>query len=99
MRSDPTLPRPIKRREHLFRTLCTFWIFPSFGAVWLIFADRSPWRHGLTGMERLQAVTLEQWVALLILLAHLVFLWLARHYDRTEVPRLPVPNPEDGTLL
>ncbi|MSU61650.1 MAG: hypothetical protein EXS31_04495 [Pedosphaera sp.] len=76
--------------------LSLLWIFPSSGALWIILAERSAWRQGLTVLQRLQEVTLEQWIASAILLAHAAFLWFARHYERTESPRLPVPDPSDS---
>ncbi len=92
----PEVIRPIKPRANLFRMLSILWIFPSFGAIWIILLERSASRKGLTLFQRLQEVTLEQWITIVILLAHVAFVWFARHYERTEVPRLPVPAPSDS---
>ena len=60
------------------------WILPSLGAlcIWGVGSDR--WWHAKGWLAKLQAVTFEQWIAALVLLAQPTFVWLAIRYRRTE---------------
>jgi hypothetical protein len=66
--ATPT-PRPI-----LFRTLTILWIFPSLGAVWILFRETS-WWHSDGVIAAALAVRVEQWVAVVLLLLHGCFAW------------------------
>lgn len=71
-------PRYYKPRALLFWMLSILWVFPSIGAFWILF--RQPeWKSGGFG-----AVTIEQWVAVAVLVAHVHFVWLAWLFRRTE---------------
>jgi hypothetical protein len=54
-----------------YRLLSVFWIFPSAGAVWILW--NSPAGSGRL-MERLQGITLEGWAAVALLLVHAFFI-------------------------
>ena len=68
----------------LFLVLSVFWLFPSFGAFWLIEPDFLRWFDAEDLLSALGMIKLEQWIALALLLAHGVFGWLAWHYRRHE---------------
>ena len=83
-----------------FRMLTLLWIFPSGGAALILALNFPDWSRARGLLGHLGAVTLEQWIALAVLLAHPVFAWLAWHYHRTEVERevtFREPDP-DGDL-
>ncbi len=89
-RMDP--PRRCQARALRFKMLATLWIFPSLGALWIIVSDGARWFRAATVPEGIQVVTFEQWAALAVLLLHALFLWLAGHYRRTEIPRELPPD-------
>ena len=60
------------------------WIFPSAGALFILVPGFHDWFQAGSLLEGLRAVAFEQWIALIILLTHLVFAVLAWHYRRTE---------------
>jgi len=68
----------------LFAIASVIWVFPSFGAIWIVGPDVTHWFRAESFLEGLQAIAFEQWIALFILLAHPVFACLAWHYYRTE---------------
>ena len=76
--------RRYQPRAQLFRTLSVLWIFPSLGAlcIWIAGGDGRMRAEGWAA--KLQAVTFEQWIAALVLLAQPTFVWLAIRYRRTE---------------
>jgi hypothetical protein len=74
----------VSRRRLLFTTLSMLWIFPSLGAIWILYAGRGAWRSSLTLPERVKNLTLEQWIALGLLLLHGVFVALALYFRRLE---------------
>ena len=51
----------------LFRTLTVLWVFPSFGALWILGSGLPRWRGIGTWQEALARVRLEDWVALVLL--------------------------------
>lgn len=71
-------------KARLFGIIALLWILPSFGAVFLIARGLKR----LVAVERFSefwtAVTFEQWIAVMILIAHAAFLGLARHYRKHE---------------
>lgn len=82
-----------------FKMLSLLWIFPSAGAVVILAGDAPAWIHqpGLT--QCLTSVPLQSWLAVTLLAAHGLFVYLARHYDRTEPWREVVfyePGPQSG---
>ena len=94
MEGERRLGRPKARFCALVSLL---WIFPSAGASFILapgFRNLSQ-AEGL--VQGLRAVAFEQWIALVILLAHLVFVGLACYYRRTEPLREEAgwePNPD-----
>jgi hypothetical protein len=73
------------------------WIFPSTGALFILVPGFRNWFQAGSLLEGLRAVAFEQWIALIVLLAHLVFVGLAWRYRRTEPLREEAgwePNPD-----
>jgi hypothetical protein len=84
-------------RALLFAVLSVLWVFPSAGAAFIILSSPE-WLRAGGLLAGLQAVRMEQWIALGVLLAHPVFVWQAVQLRREEVRReakVRVPNPED----
>ena len=82
----------------LFLILSVLWLFPSFGAFWLIEPDFKRWLDAKDLLTALGMIKLEQWIAFALLLAHGVFGCLAWHYRRHEPLQEIVdgdgPNPD-----
>ena len=68
----------------LFLMLTVLWIFPSFGAAWMIGSDARRWFDAAGFIAALEMIRLEQWIGMAILIAHVVFGWLTWHYRRNE---------------
>ncbi len=84
-------------KTDLFRMLTLLWIFPSGGAALILALNFPDWSRARGLLGHLGAVSLEQWIALAVLVAHLVFAILACHYHRTEAERdvtFREPNPD-----
>lgn len=84
-------------RTDLFRMLALLWIFPSGGAALILGLNFPDWSQARGLIEHVAAVGLEQWIALVVLLAHPAFAALAWHYHRTEAERevtFREPNPD-----
>ncbi len=71
-------------RSLTFRYLSILWILPTFGAVLILLAQSQKVLSKPSLAEKLRAISIEQWLALVLLLLHLVFIGLARHYRRKE---------------
>lgn len=76
---------PVRRyqpRTQLCRMLSILWIFPSAGALLILILGfrNQPQPDG----PLIQSVSLEQWIALAVLLAHPIFFILARRLAKTE---------------
>src|SRR4051812_33631164 len=67
-----------------FKYLSILWFLPSFGAVWILVFEAGSVLSKPSFTSKLRAVSVEQWVALVLLLLHSVFIGLARHYRRKE---------------
>ena len=78
---EPTLSI-CEKRKLLFTMLSVLWLFPSAGAIWIILRDSRNWRTGGRWTEALSSIRLEDWTALLLLLAHVIFLVQAIRYRR-----------------
>ncbi len=61
----------------LFFVLSILWIFPSLTAIWMIARDFSAMRNANDVGEFFFAIKLEQWVGVILLLLHAVFIFLA----------------------
>jgi hypothetical protein len=77
-----------KPRALFFGILAILWIFPSIGAIWILLADFA-WLEAPTWLARLRAIPLEQWVAILLLAAHGLWVYLAFRWRRREEPKVP----------
>jgi hypothetical protein len=90
--------RRLGRPKARYCTLVSLlWVFPSAGASFILTSGFRNWSQAESLGERLEAVAFEQWIALVILLAHLVFIGLACFYWRTEPLREEAgwePNPD-----
>ena len=78
----------------LCRMLAILWLFPSAGAALILAATEAQWRSADNWAAGAQTIRLEQWIALVVLLAHPVFAWLAWHWRRTEPLREIEPDPD-----
>lgn len=87
--------RRYQPKAQLCRTLALLWIFPSLGALLILILGFQIWPRIDSPLAALQATTLEQWIALAVLLAHPAFILLARRLTKTE-PFRELP-PEDET--
>lgn len=67
----------------LFRTLALLWILPSLTSIFVI-VYLFPQASGV--IEALKLIRVEQWLSLLVLLVHPVFIYLAVRHRRTEIP-------------
>jgi hypothetical protein len=92
-------PRMGRPKATLFLTLTLLWVFPSFGAFWLVVFHDAAWRRADGLLATLGMIRFEQWIGLAILLAHVMFGSLAWHYRRHEPLQEIVtgdePNPDD----
>ena len=79
-------PRRIKHRAILFTVLSILWVGPTGGAVWII-ASNAAWSRASSVREGVLAVAVEQWIALGLLLLHILFIVLALRFHRTEEPK------------
>ena len=84
-----------RRRAMLFAVLAILWVFPSAGALWILFIHWAVWSEAATIITAVKTTRVEQWIAVALLATHAVFVFLARHYARHE-PRLS-RNDSDGT--
>ena len=68
----------------LFSVLSILWIFPSLTAIWLIARDFSAVRNAHNLGELFSAIRLEQWVGIILLFAHALFIFLTIRCRRRE---------------
>ncbi len=71
-----------RARMLLFTILSILWVFPSFGAAWILWTGSAAWPPSLTALERLEVLSLEQWCGIVLLLTHGLFIILALHFGR-----------------
>ena len=84
-------------RARLCAIVSILWVFPSFGASFILAPGFRNWFQADSFVEGLRTVAFDQWIALIILLAHLVFVGLAWYFRRTEPLREETglePNPD-----
>src|SRR5690349_8335317 len=81
-------------KAQLFGALSVLWIFPSLGALVIRSLKFDVWRQAESWRTLLSATRFEQWIALLVLVLHPLFVGLGRHYRKNEVPQ-PLPPSED----
>jgi hypothetical protein len=74
-------------RTRLFTLLSLFWIAVSAPAVFIAFSDTRRWVQATSLSEKLRAVAFEQWIGLLLIVLHLLFVTLAIRFHFTEEPR------------
>lgn len=85
---DDAVRPPVMRgqpKARLFQTLSLLWLFPSGGAVYILVRGMRQWprvEDGLGGI--VLAMTFEQWIAVLLLGLHALFMVLAWRFRRTE---------------
>jgi hypothetical protein len=75
---------PPSPRSITYKYLSILWILPSFGAIWILVAEARGVVTKPTFLAKLGAISVEQWVALVLLLLHLTFVGLSRHYRQKE---------------
>ena len=71
-----------RAKQILYGVLSVLWLFPSFGACWILGQSGQPWLRASSLVEGVQAVSLEEWIALALLCAHAVFAWLTLRYRK-----------------
>ncbi len=71
-------------RKLLFRVLSLLWLFPTAGAVWIWATESRGFRASPSLVGTLAAVTLEEWIGLVLVLLHVVFIGLAFRYRKME---------------
>lgn len=71
-------------KTRLYTMAALLWIFPSGGALFLLAPSAPDWLGANGVFPVLRRISFEQWIALIILLTHLVFAGLAWHFRRTE---------------
>ena len=84
-------------RARLFTMLAVLWVFPSAGAGVIIGGDFIRWFQSPTVLAGVQAVAFEQWIALGLLMLHVLFVALAIWFHRREPIKeviVRVQNPE-----
>jgi hypothetical protein len=86
--------RTYRPKALLCSVLAVLWIFPSLGGLVIFLPALRGWREADSVAGALEGTRVEQWLALLLLLLHPVFIWLAWRFRRTEIPQ-PVPTDPD----
>ena len=92
MSSEPASaegPAPVRLhrpKTQLFRALSLLGCFPSLGALVILGLNLEVWRAADSLGAALARTRLEQWIALVLLLLHVLVLVLARRYQRVEKP-------------
>ena len=90
--SEPT--RVHQPKAALCRMLSMLWFFPSAGAALILAVTEARWLHAGGWIEGIKVVRLEQWIALVVLMAHPAFVWLAWRFRRTEPWKEIKPEPD-----
>jgi hypothetical protein len=70
------------RRRFHYALLAAIWLFPSAGAVFIIIRDIGSWQTSAGVQNFLSSVRIEDWTAILLLLAQIFFLVQAIRYAR-----------------
>jgi len=88
MKSDAVQPSGERRwgrpKARFYALASLLWVFPSAGALLILVQGFRSLVQAGSVLGGLQSVAFEQWIALIILLAHVVFAVLAWHYRRAE---------------
>ncbi len=93
-------PHSFQKKALLFKTLAILWVVPSLTSLFVL-AYQFPKAPGV--LETLRSIRLEQWLSLILLLLHPLFIYLAGHYRKTELPtevveELKADEPDPGSL-
>jgi hypothetical protein len=62
--------------------LALLWVFPTLGAVWIWVMEGERLRAGPTWGAKLARISLEQWIALALVMLHVTFVILAIHHRK-----------------
>jgi hypothetical protein len=73
----------------LFAVLSLLWLFPTTGALWILYLNWNVWAKASTLLVAIQTTRLEQWIALLLIVAHAMFALLLVRFARNEPKRHP----------
>jgi hypothetical protein len=95
---DDSAPEEIaRRRAILFTMLSCLWVFPSLGALWILFSNPTLMRGSLTFMDRLRSIRVEDVCSMLLLILHAAFGLLAwRHHRRHWCRRMSAEKSGQG---
>lgn len=58
-----------------FRMLSLLWCFPTSGAVWILGSGARHWDFTKGTLAGLEGIRIEEWIALLLLILHGVWIW------------------------
>jgi len=94
---EVVLPKE-QRRALLYRTLSLLWIFPSLGALWIIAPALKNWKTAPTFGDSVRLIRLEEWLALLLLAAHVGFVFLAWR-NRKKMSLLRIDGQRIGRII
>lgn len=89
--------RPVRPHAERYTMLSLLWVFPSFGALFILGRDADEWLRAPSVNAALSAVRMEDWVAAGLLALHLWLITRAVWWRRRETPRRVVatePNPD-----
>lgn len=82
---SPENEPPVKiSKAILFRSLAVLWIFPSFGACWILASGLNRLLGAKGFLDAFSIIKIEELLAVLLLLAHAVFIFLAIRFRRLE---------------
>jgi hypothetical protein len=70
------------RRRFHYALLSAIWAFPSTGAVFILGKDLGGWNRTAGVADFLSSIRIEDWTAILLLIAQLVFILQAIRYRR-----------------
>ena len=71
------IPQPKVPRGLVFAVFALLWIFPSLGAVLILANGSNAWREAGDLPDAVRAITIEQWLAIALIVVHGVLVWLA----------------------
>lgn len=71
-----------RAKQHLYLVLTVLWMFPTFGALWIIGYGGQPWLRAGSVVEGFSRVSFEEWVAVALLVVHGAFVRWALKYRR-----------------
>ncbi|HXG49719.1 MAG TPA: hypothetical protein VNO52_19020 [Methylomirabilota bacterium] len=90
---------PVRPRAERYTMLSLLWVFPSFGALFILGRNADQWLRAPSVNAALRALRLEDWLAMGLLALHAWFIARAVWWRRHATPRMVVatePSPAHG---